>query len=57
MKANLKLLLALFLKARPILRRTLPKFNYPLMHEDLDYLIRDCQDLIASLDRGEDFPV
>lgn len=56
MLKNLQKAVALLRSARPFLKRALSKYHYPVMHENIDYLIRDVELLIAALDRGETLP-
>jgi len=42
--------------AQPCLLRSLSKRHWPLIHENITHLIRDLQDILSSLAKGEQLP-
>jgi len=42
--------------AQPCLLRSLSKRHWPFIHEDIAHLIRDLQDILSSLAKGEQLP-
>ncbi|GAI87128.1 unnamed protein product [marine sediment metagenome] len=56
MLEHLKQALPHLIQVKKHYKHALSRFHYPTMHEDIDHAIRDVQDLIAALQRGEPIP-